>query len=121
MLVAALAWTPPVLHRGIWELFCVFVLFPGILAAGIRLELPEIIARPFTFLGAISYAVYAIHGPLIIVVNKISEHLGLGEWPAIALYIAVLIMGAQTVVVLFDGPVRKAINSWRRQRQVAAG
>jgi len=121
VLLAALVWTPSDAQRGAWELACVFFLFPALVAAGVRLELPAIVARPFAFLGAISFAVYAIHGPLIIFVNKLTERLALDGWTGIAVYLVVLMVAAQAVVVLFDMPVRKAINNWRRQRRVAAG
>lgn len=121
VLLTVLVWTPSDAQRAIWELACVFVLFPALLAAGVRLELPAIAARPFAFLGTISFAVYAIHGPLIIFVNKLTERLSLDGWAGIAVYLAVLIVAAHAVVVLFDVPVRKAINDWRRQRRATAG
>ncbi|NLR69413.1 acyltransferase [Novosphingobium sp. ERN07] len=121
VLVTVLAWTPGEAQRGAWELACVFGLFPALVAAGIRLELPAALARPFEFLGAISFAVYAIHGPLIIFVNKLTEKLSLDGWAAVAVYLFILMAAAQAVASLFDAPVRAMIGKWRRQRRVVAG
>lgn len=102
--------------RAVWELFCVVVVFPVILGMGIRWDAPRLAVPAFDFLGGISYAVYAIHGPMIFFVNGFAERAGLGAAQSLALYLASVIAAGWFVTALIDAPARRAINHWRAGR-----
>lgn len=106
---------PPDAIRGVWEALCVFVLFPILLAAGIRMELPRAASPVFAFLGDVSFAVYATHGPLILFVNKLTTILGLGRWPSLAFFLGVVLLVAYLVSRFYDMPVRGALARWRKR------
>lgn len=116
VLVLCLLFTTDDGVRGLWEFFCVFALFPALLAAGIRFEVPRNFAPFFDFMGGISYAVYAIHGPLILFIYKITETLQLGRASAIVAYLFVLILLSFLASKFFDQPVRAYIGQIRRKR-----
>ena len=103
-------------YRGQWEALCVFIVFPLFLAGGIKYELPNWAAPTFLFLGGVSYAVYAIHGPLILFIYKAVEWAGLGFYPGVFIYLAVLLCASHLLTVYFDGPVRKGFSRWRSKR-----
>lgn len=117
VLALCLLFEAPEAYRGAWESLCVFILFPILLAAGIKFELPNWAARVFLFLGAVSYAVYAIHGPLILFVNKAADMIGLGRASGIVFFIATLLIAGQLINKLFDEPVRGAIGRWQKRRK----
>lgn len=115
VLGACLLFPPPDAVRGVWEAFCVFALFPAMLMLGIRWELPRLAAPVFDWLGAVSYAVYALHGPLILFVAKGTEVIGLGLFSATLCYFAVLLALAYLVSRFWDVPVRAAADRWRKR------
>lgn len=117
ILAACLFFEAPEAYRGIWESVCVFILFPTLLAAGIKYELPDFAAPVFLFLGAVSYAIYAIHGPMILFVQKGVATAGLPFLPGLIVFLAILLAAAHLVTRYFDGPVRAAINGWRARKQ----
>ncbi|MFO3797134.1 MAG: acyltransferase family protein, partial [Anaerolineales bacterium] len=97
VLCACLLFPAPEAVRQAWEVFCVFALFPALLALGVWWELPRAIVPVFGWLGAVSYAVYALHGPLILFVYKGTQAAGLGLVSATACYLAVLLALAYLV------------------------
>ena len=115
ILAACLLLAPPDGLRALWDSICVFILFPALLVGGIRLELPRIANPIFAFLGDVSFAVYAIHGPLILFINKLNTELGLGRWTSVAAYLVILLVTAHLVSRYFDVPVRGAITRWRKR------
>jgi peptidoglycan/LPS O-acetylase OafA/YrhL len=116
-LFVCLFFEAPEAYREVWESFCVFALFPALLAIGIKFELPKVAAQAFLFLGAVSFAVYAIHGPLILFINKAFVLLGVPHFIGVGLYLAILIAAAWLVTRFFDAPVREAVNAMRKLRR----
>jgi peptidoglycan/LPS O-acetylase OafA/YrhL len=115
ILTICLLFAPPEPVRGLWEIVCVFILFPALLATGIRFDLPRTAAPLFGFLGNVSFAVYAIHGPLILFVYKLNELLGLGRWSSIGVFLAVLLILSHLVSRFFDVPLRASVIRWRKK------
>lgn len=110
-----LLFTVPEAWRGTWESVFALVLFPILLATGVSLELPRVAAPPFAFLGDVSFAVYAIHDPVIPFIIKLTTILDLGPWPAMLLFLAVLLALSHIVSRWYDAPVRAAITRWKKR------
>lgn len=90
-----------------WELLCVLALLPGLVALGARIEPPPVLRGMFERLGALSYAVYAIHWPLLPVLAPPLARLG--PIAGAALYLAAVIPLAWLAVRCFETPMRAAI------------
>jgi peptidoglycan/LPS O-acetylase OafA/YrhL len=119
ILVASLALVPPLGPGGtvVYQLFCVLVLFPVIVIAGLQNE-PGRLTMPLAKVGAeLSYPVYILHMPLLVAFT--AWH---GEWPPhTRLYllgeVAVITIIALAASRLFDIPVRRWL-ALRRKRTV---
>lgn len=99
-----------------YEFATVLVAFPMILLAGVRYEPFEWQMTPFAFLGDISYAVYAIHKPLVVIAIGIGPHTGMG----LSLYLIGICALAALVSRFYDAPIRVAVSRMLRLRQTAA-
>ena len=89
-----------------FEVAVVLLLFPALLALGILYELPGKAAKVFSFLGDVSFAIYAIHWPLIKVFGVIADRLHLSPLGAVALFVGGVTGLAAGVARYFDQPVR---------------
>jgi peptidoglycan/LPS O-acetylase OafA/YrhL len=63
------------LGRGWGDALAVFLLLPLALWLGARAALPPLAARCCAWLGALSYPLYAIHGPLLLIGAHLARHL----------------------------------------------
>ncbi|WP_420175870.1 acyltransferase family protein [Luteococcus sp. OSA5] len=74
-------------------------------------------SRPFSFLGDISYALYLVHWPLLVIWLGTQEHSAAGTWDGLALVVTSLVL-AWVLTRLVDQPVRRS--AWLRQRTWAS-
>ncbi len=63
--IIALAARPTVDLRAVWDAVCLFALFPIVAYLAVRTNPPRAWQSVVTFLGLTSYALYALHAPLI--------------------------------------------------------
>jgi peptidoglycan/LPS O-acetylase OafA/YrhL len=69
-------------------------------------------SRPFVWLGEISYSVYMVHFPVLIIIRRVWEQLGFAHWPAtgkiFAFIITVaLVLGLAAMIFhVVEGPAR---------------
>jgi peptidoglycan/LPS O-acetylase OafA/YrhL len=92
--------------------FCAIFGFPLLVAAAVRSE-PAALFRPlFSTLGSASYAIYSIHGPLMIFVKASLAKLGANSHPHVigAVFLAAIIPLALLIDRWFDAPVRKSLH-----------
>lgn len=99
-----------------YDLLCVFGLFPALLIIGARWETPY--AAPLRFLGAISYPLYALHGPLLSLIAGPIAKLGL-QSPAMRVALAVVVLACLLAIAsladrFFDQPLRRWLAGKRR-------
>lgn len=89
--------------------FCVLLGFPVLVAFAARSEPAGAFAPMFAWLGGISYAVYAIHMPLMNVANAILLKLGLVINPHLAAIVFLVAVVAVSVALDkgFDTPIRR--------------
>lgn len=101
------------------QLLIVFVGFPALVMAGIRLEAPRLLAPVFGFMGDLSYPLYAIHWPLIAIALPLFAKLHFSPSAAGLAFVAVLIPAAYAASVA-DKRARKLISDGLRLRRRAA-
>ena len=62
-------------------------------------------SRPFVWLGEISYSVYMVHFPVLIIIRRVWEQLGFAHWPAIgkmsAFIVTVTLVLALAAIVFY--------------------
>lgn len=104
-------------RMGGWSLYyqivCIVFLFPLIIWTGARGTIDGIVKRIASFLGRLSYPLYAIHYPLIYLyidwTNRDIHPLGLTGW-GLAAAVALTAIGLGTLaMLLYDEPVRRRL------------
>jgi peptidoglycan/LPS O-acetylase OafA/YrhL len=114
--LAALFAVDPGEHRALFDILCVLVVFPALLALGARSEPGPRAAALFGFLGAVSYAVYALHFPLFHLAQAALRSLSLDPGtltPWIGwTFLAALVLGCWLIDRFYDGPVRRSLLAW---------
>jgi peptidoglycan/LPS O-acetylase OafA/YrhL len=106
-----------------YDIACVFLVFPLLLFAGTVVE-PRSGERFFGFLGIISFAIYALHNPLLPIGNTVLAHLAPAPGPARSIWTTVFI-GALVLLAwgadrFYDRPVRSRLGRWLALPKTAA-
>jgi peptidoglycan/LPS O-acetylase OafA/YrhL len=111
IMLAVLIFEPSARFRPAYDLVCIMLVFPLVVAAGATVK-PLRFAAPFAVLGALSYALYALHFPLmemtISALTKIT-HGNLPRyqpWAGLA-FIGLALIAAYVADVGVDTPVRR--------------
>lgn len=99
-----------------FELAAVLLAFPSLLALGLLAEPPRRLRRILSFLGDLSYPIYAIHWPLLPLIVPLILKLKMGFWPSAGVYLAVTIALGYATFRLVDLP----LSSWLRRRLKSA-
>ena len=92
-----------------WDLGCVFLLFPMILALGIRQHVESGIGA---HIGDLSYPIYVLHFPLLLLVSGLRQSY-LRGWDTHVLVIAclvVIVIAGEAALRLYDEPVRRLLS-----------
>lgn len=105
-----------------YDLLCIMVLFPVLIYVGVIVEPRR--GGVAGVLGLISFAIYALHSPLLPVINTIVRRMGgdlemSAPWSGLAL-IAGLVVIAWIADLLYDRPVRKWLGARLRTPRSAA-
>ncbi|MFS0735485.1 acyltransferase [Sphingomonas sp. 1P06PA] len=118
-IVTGWAWALPIaliplfaVPRGIgpwFDLLCVLLLFPIVIELGARIE--PVKPGPFAWLGLISFAIYALHSPLLPIADTAMKlagipHESVAPWGGIVL-VCGLIVTAILADLWYDRPVRR--------------
>lgn len=102
-----------------FEFLSVFLVFPLLMLAGIVLEPPALVRPLFQFLGDISYALYAIHAPLMAFLAYGLARTPLPPVAQAAVYVGIVILASWLCVKYFDKPVRRLIGALSDARRSA--
>ena len=111
--------------RIVFDVCAVSIVLPAILLAGSAVQPNGWQLRLFLFVGAISYAVYILHGPIVdfaIALTMFAEHAGPGQdmpltfaryapYPGIAI-LALTMVVAALAHRFYDVPLRKALSGY---------
>lgn len=111
--IVAMSIAVPETYRISYELFIVLVGFPVITSLAIQAATPAYLVKPFLLLGVTSYAVYALHRPVLSVVNGAAQvlHIPLANYapwsgiPFLILFFAFCWM----IDLVHDQPVRRLL------------
>lgn len=96
----------------------VFVLFPLIVWLAVASEVPPFASGAARWLGAISYPLYAIHHPLLLMIASRVDLRGARREAAVA----VAILGMATIVErLYDAPIRRRLLATINRQERASG
>jgi peptidoglycan/LPS O-acetylase OafA/YrhL len=89
------------------DLAVVMIVAPVVLLLGSRGEPHPALARPATFIGEMSFALYAVHQPIAHGAQMVARKLGVGTgWIAVP-FVAVALLVAWGCVVWIDMPLRR--------------
>jgi peptidoglycan/LPS O-acetylase OafA/YrhL len=98
----------------VWPLACVFLAFPAIVAGAAASEPRPLLARPYAWLGAISYPLYALHKPAgelaTLLVRHVSPHDVRTPWIG-AVFMVVALAACALIERFYDRPVRRLLTA----------
>jgi peptidoglycan/LPS O-acetylase OafA/YrhL len=101
----------PISLRMWFDLACIFVVFPAVLLSAVASDGGRKY-RAFEFLGDASYALYAIHYPVIWLVRGVAEKLQVPMAPTGVSLVILLIVGSYALDRRYDRPARRALQSY---------
>lgn len=105
----AMVLTPIVLSTSFaTDLTTILILVPLAVTIGARVELPSALRPACTWLGDLSYPLYAIHYPLLMPVHRLATALGLGAAAETLLFLAIVVVLARALLPV-DRRVRRAL------------
>lgn len=109
----------PAVLRPFVDLACIGALLPMAVAFGARLRSSRLVPL-FTWLGTISFPIYAIHFPVLLLGLAINHHFGHGPL-ILAGSLAGLLLVSTVAERWYDRPVRRVLDQWTRWRTPADG
>ncbi len=111
LLVTLLLSAPPKNLMPYFDFVCVVLAFPAMIYAALHFELTGAGAHICNFLGAISYAIYAVHDPILQSIYSISrrQHIEINDYAPIAGlgFLAFLLIFCWLLDRMYDWPVRR--------------
>lgn len=107
---------PPLAWEPVYSFFSVVVVIPALIYAAMQFEADGQQRRLYTFLGAVSFAIYAIHDPLLHALEGAlppAQVQGFTPWLGIA-FASALIPLCWLIHSRLDEPLRRAVLAWGR-------
>ncbi len=101
----------PATVRVAYDLTCILVVFPTLVAAGANVQ--PACKSAYAYLGAISYCLYAIHYPLIWMVRGMAEKVGFPAPTAGLMLLSVLFVACGWLDRFYDQPIRRRLGSFK--------
>ena len=105
--------TVPDPYRKAFDLAAVLLFLPVLLFAGICFELPRRTKRFFFFLSDISFAAYALHGPLVAPFVTMALKFHWSKLVSTAVFVILLVLISAVAHHFFDIPVRRQLSKWQ--------
>ncbi|ATU92988.1 hypothetical protein BLM14_16250 [Phyllobacterium zundukense] len=112
-LILALCLPAPQQYRTMIDLVIALLICPAILYYGTVLECPLQLRPLASFLGDISYPVYAVHFPLLFMFTHVAGRAGLAGSSVLWVFMPCLIAGSALLYHLYDVPVRRFLSARR--------
>jgi len=125
LLAVALVATFCMPTSGVWtavsELVAIAIIYPSVIMLAMRVAVASRQGRVLAWLGAVSYPVYAIHGPLFVWLARLqrasASRLQISAYCWAAVAVAVAIVFAWLVYKIYDLPLREALTRAMRRRR----
>jgi peptidoglycan/LPS O-acetylase OafA/YrhL len=127
LLAIALAATFYMPTSGVWsafsELIAIAVIYPCVIVLALRVVVSSRQGRVFAWLGAVSYPVYAIHGPLFMWLSRMQRvtvsRFQVSPYWWIVLAVAFAIVCAWAIYKIYDLPLRAVLTTTLKLRHRA--
>lgn len=113
-LVVMLMAVPPHEMEKAYQLGVLFIGIPLLLRAGILWDVAARHERLFAWLGDISYPIYILHFPLLMITLFLTKRLGVPHGVAAVGFLAGMLAFATLALRWFDAPVRRRLSLWLR-------
>ncbi len=122
-IVLVVAWPKGPVRVG-FDLVCVLLLLPAIVALAVRFEPSKRARSVFETLGAISFPLYAIHYPILEFASRVlratgSQPAAVAPWAGVVLLVAIC-FASVLLDRFYDGPVQQALRYFPRRASVEA-
>ncbi|HVY90356.1 MAG TPA: acyltransferase [Hyphomonadaceae bacterium] len=104
VLVTPIPWLP-----GVHDFVVVTLIWPAILVIAINARPPTAFGPAWEFLGEVSYPLYAIHSPLLILAAPFVPAVMPARWLAAAVIVASCTLLAWLVARFYDAPLRRLL------------
>lgn len=97
--------------RAIYDLCAVVIIAPAVVMLGAQIKVSGRIAESMKFVGAISYALYVLHYPVLIIFKRATlQWSDLSPNIASAVYVGIALCIASGAHYCFDVPIRRAMS-----------
>jgi peptidoglycan/LPS O-acetylase OafA/YrhL len=113
---------PTAALRPLYDVLCVFFFFPLLIWFGARLPSPRLLRPLYAEAGRLSYGIYILHTPLLLIVAGAYKALFHDDpmfarpWSGLA-FVAFTMLSVAIIVRVFDEPIRRGLSklsrSWR--------
>lgn len=111
----------PLQVKWLYDVLCVFFLFPMIVAVGAETQISGRPAALCLFAGRLSYPLYVLHYPAVHVARLIASHYNLHGASLVLFFVATLagvIVFSSICMTYIDEPVRAALTRWSRKERI---
>jgi len=104
-------------YSGISDILSVTIIFPLIILAGAHISLPRGWTAICVVAGTISYPLYLIHQPFLVLCRDLQSLFGPASVPVLGLYCLAMALFAWIVAEYYDAPIRKALSRFFKRFQ----
>jgi peptidoglycan/LPS O-acetylase OafA/YrhL len=108
-----LALAGPDLATGVYDAAAVIILFPLVVTAGATATPWARLDRIWRFLGAVSYPLYVLHFPFVVVLSNVMHRLhisGMALYGAAAVTMLLILTVATAALYMYDQPLRRRLS-----------
>lgn len=111
-LAAAIFAVPAGAYTAAFEIAMVLIALPALVILAVSVEPAKGLASPFKFLGVVSYGVYSLHYPLVLLTGSIAKRVPVDLTPWIGLaFLGGLIFACWLIDRYYDAPLRRWLTS----------
>jgi peptidoglycan/LPS O-acetylase OafA/YrhL len=119
--ICLLMYQPGTNLRGLYDWICVVAVFPVLLIAGARWNMPHRLRAVAEMLGDASYPLYATHYTILLAASALARRLGWAPMTWVPAILALMLIWALMLARFYDVPARRRLtNRWLKQKRAKA-